>query len=79
MPELQDTFLSHLRTHKTPTTVFLINGIKLQGIVTSSDAATLLLRREDHVQLVYKHAISTIMPNAPLPLATLENDPAVQA
>ncbi len=72
MPELQDAFLLHLRTHKTPTTVFLINGVKLQGIVTGSDASTLLLRREDHVQLVYKHAISTIMPNTPLHLASVE-------
>ena len=77
MPELQDAFLTHLRMHKTPTTVFLINGVKLQGIVTGCDAATLLLRREDHVQLVYKHAVSTIMPNTPLHLATVETGEGV--
>jgi len=62
-PTLQDQFLNHLRKHKTPATVFLINGVKLQGIITGFDIFSLLLRREDHVQLVYKHAISTIMPN----------------
>ncbi len=45
-------------------TVFLVNGVKLQGIVAQSDAHTLLLRRDGHVQLVYKHAVSTIMPVA---------------
>ena len=60
---LQDGFLSHLRANKTPTTVFLINGIKLQGIVTGFDAFSLQLRRDAHTQLIYKHAISTIMPN----------------
>jgi host factor-I protein len=60
---LQDQFLNYLRKHKTPATVFLINGVKLQGIVTGFDTFSLLLRREDHIQLVYKHATSTIMPN----------------
>jgi host factor-I protein len=63
---LQDVFLNHLREHKTPTTVFLTNGIKLQGIVAGFDAFSMLLRREAHAQLIYKHAISTIMPNAPV-------------
>lgn len=69
---LQDVFLNHLRKHKTPTTLFLVNGVKLQGIVTWFDNFSLLLRREAHVQLVYKHAISTIMPNAPINLAEAE-------
>ncbi len=60
---LQDVFLHHLRAQKVATTVFLINGVKLQGIITWFDESSLLLRREAHVQLVYKHAISTIMPN----------------
>jgi host factor-I protein len=65
---LQDTFLNHLRKHKVASTVFLVNGVKLQGIITWFDSFSLLLRREAHVQLVYKHAISTIMPNAPIQL-----------
>lgn len=59
---VQDVFLNHVRKNKTPLTVFLINGVKLQGVVTWFDQATMLLRREGHSQLVYKHAISTIMP-----------------
>ena len=59
---LQDTFLNHVRKNKTPLTIFLVNGVKLQGIVTWFDNFCVLLRRDGHSQLVYKHAISTIMP-----------------
>ncbi len=59
---LQDTFLDHLRQHKVPVTVFLVNGIKLQGHVTGFDSYSLLLSRGDQSQVVYKHAISTMMP-----------------
>jgi host factor-I protein len=59
---LQDTFLNTLRKNKIPVTLFLVNGVKLQGIVTWFDNFSVLLRRESHAQLVYKHAISTIMP-----------------
>ena len=65
---VQDVFLNYLRKNKTPTTVFLVNGVKLQGIVTWFDNFSVLLRRESHSQLVYKHAISTVMPNAPIQL-----------
>jgi host factor-I protein len=65
---LQDTFLNYLRKNKTPTTVFLVNGVKLQGVVTWFDNFSVLLRREAHSQLVYKHAISTVMPNVPVQL-----------
>ncbi len=65
---LQDIFLNHLRKNKVAATIFLVNGVKLQGIVTWFDTFSLLLRREAHVQLVYKHAISTIMPNMPIQL-----------
>lgn len=65
---LQDTFLNHLRKQKTPTTVFLTNGVKLQGIITGFDSFALMLRREAHAQLIYKHAVSTIMPNVPIML-----------
>ena len=59
---LQDHFLNAIRRSKTPATIFLVKGVKLQGIVTWFDAFSLLLRREGSSQLVYKHAISTIMP-----------------
>jgi host factor-I protein len=65
---LQDTFLNHVRKQKTPLTIFLVNGVKLQGIVTWFDNFCVLLRRDGHSQLVYKHAISTIMPGAPVQL-----------
>lgn len=65
---VQDVFLNYLRKNKTPTTVFLVNGVKLQGIITWYDNFSILLRRDAHVQLVYKHAISTVMPNAPVQL-----------
>ena len=65
---VQEVFLNAIRKEKIPVTVFLINGVKLQGIVTWFDNFSLLLKREAHVQLVYKHAISTIMPSEPLNL-----------
>jgi host factor-I protein len=65
---LQDTFLNHLRKTKVPVTVFLVNGVKLQGIITWFDNFSMLLRRDGVSQLVYKHAISTIMPSTPITL-----------
>jgi len=65
---VQDVFLNHVRKNKTPLTVFLINGVKLQGLVTWFDSFSMLLRRDGHSQLVYKHAISTVMPQTPIQL-----------
>ncbi len=65
---VQDVFLNHIRKNKASVTVFLINGVKLQGIVTWFDNFSVLLRRDGHTQLVYKHAISTIMPSTPIQL-----------
>lgn len=65
---LQDTFLNSVRKTKTPLTIFLVNGVKLQGVVTWFDNFCVLLRRDGQSQLVYKHAISTIMPAQPVPL-----------
>ena len=65
-PNLQDQFLNLLRKNKTPVTMFLVKGVKLQGIVTWFDNFSILLRRDGQSQLVYKHAISTIMPSAPV-------------
>ena len=65
---VQDVFLNKIRKEKMTVTVFLVNGVKLQGVVTWFDNFCLLLRRDAHIQLVYKHAISTIMPGGPLQL-----------
>jgi host factor-I protein len=65
---LQDTFLNSVRRSKTPLTIFLVNGVKLQGVVTWFDNFCVLLRRDGQSQLVYKHAISTIMPAQPVQL-----------
>ena len=65
---LQDTFLNSVRKSKTPLTIFLVNGVKLQGVVTWFDNFCVLLRRDGQSQLVYKHAISTIMPSQPVQL-----------
>jgi host factor-I protein len=65
---VQDVFLNHVRKNKTPVTVFLVNGVKLQGIITWFDNFCVLLRRDAHSQLVYKHAISTVMPGQPIQL-----------
>jgi host factor-I protein len=63
---LQDQFLNLLRKNKTPVTMFLVKGVKLQGIVTWFDNFSILLRRDGQSQLVYKHAISTVMPSVPV-------------
>ena len=65
---LQDAFLNHVRKNKVAVTVFLINGVKLQGVITWFDNFCVLLRRDGQSQLVYKHAISTVMPGQPINL-----------
>ncbi|MCL4187267.1 MAG: RNA chaperone Hfq [Rhodobacteraceae bacterium] len=65
---LQDAFLNHVRKGKVAVTIFLINGVKLQGVITWFDNFCVLLRRDGQSQLVYKHAISTIMPGQPISL-----------
>ena len=59
---VQDDFLNKLKNDKVSVTVFLVNGVKLQGLITWFDSFSLLLRRDGHTQLIYKHAVSTIMP-----------------
>ena len=65
---IQDTFLNYVRKNKIPVTVFLLNGVKLTGIVACFDRTCLVLKRETYAQLVYKHAISTFSPHAQIPL-----------
>ncbi|MDE0387325.1 MAG: RNA chaperone Hfq [Rhodospirillales bacterium] len=73
---LQDVFLNHVRKGKMPVTIFLVNGVKLQGIITWFDNFCVLLKRDDHSQLVYKHAISTVMPVQPIQLFDQGAEPA---
>jgi len=63
---LQDAFLNEVRRQKIPLTVFLVNGVKLNGVISWFDNFCVLLRRDGISQLVYKHAISTIMPSSPV-------------
>ncbi len=67
-PKLQDLFLNKSRKKHVPVTIFLVNGVKLQGIITWFDSFCILLRRDNQEQIIYKHAVSTIMPMAPLKL-----------
>ena len=71
---LQDTFLNAVRKSKTPLTIFLVNGVKLQGVVSWFDNFCVLLRRDGQSQLVYKHAISTVMPAQPVQLYEPDQD-----
>lgn len=68
---LQDSFLNVLRKDKAPVTMFLVKGVKLQGIITWFDNFSILLRRDGQTQLIYKHAISTIMPTQQMDASTL--------
>jgi host factor-I protein len=73
---LQDIFLNSVRKNRVSLTIFLVNGVKLTGVVTSFDSFCVLLRRDGQVQLVYKHAISTIMPSQPVALFESEEPDA---
>jgi host factor-I protein len=70
---LQDIFLNQLRRTKTPVTMFLVKGVKLQGIITWFDNFSVLLRRDGQSQLVYKHAISTVMPGPGFDIAAIRD------
>ena len=70
---LQDQFLNAVRKQRIPLTIFLVNGVKLTGVVTSFDNFCVLLRRDGSAQLVYKHAISTVMPSQPVQMFDSEN------
>ena len=76
MNKVQSDFLDDIKEGKVAVTVFLINGVKLQGIITQQDEESLLLRRDGHTQLVYKHAVSTIMPSVAVDIA--EEQPLIE-
>ena len=65
---IQDVFLNNVRKNHVAVTIFLVNGVKLQGNITWFDNFSILLRRDTQSQLIYKHAISTIMPLTPVEL-----------
>lgn len=71
---VQDDFLGNIRKNKVSVTVFLVNGVKLQGLITWFDSFSLLLRRDGHTQLIYKHAISTIMPAEAIDVEIAEDE-----
>lgn len=71
---LQDVFLNQVRKQHVPVTIFLVNGVKLQGIITWFDNYSMLLKRDGHIQLIYKHAVSTIMPSTPLNMQDIEGE-----
>ena len=73
---LQDVFLNNVRKNKNPVTIFLVNGVKLQGVITWFDNFCVLLKRDDQSQMVYKHAISTVMPQHPVQLFSPEGEKA---
>ncbi|MEJ0009882.1 MAG: RNA chaperone Hfq [Alphaproteobacteria bacterium] len=65
---IQDVFLNTLRKEKVPVTIFLTSGVKLQGNISGFDNFCVVLRRSPQVQLVYKHAIATVVPSTPISL-----------
>ncbi len=73
---LQDAFLNEVRKQKISLTIFLVNGVKLNGVVSWFDNFCVLLRRDGISQLVYKHAISTIMPSSPVLMGKSSDDDA---
>ncbi len=76
---IQDVFLNTLRKKKVPVTIFLSNGVKLQGNITGFDNFSVLLRRGPQVQLVYKHTIATVVPAAAVTLHEEEGVDAAHA
>ena len=67
-PNLQDVFLASVRRTETPVTLFLMNGFQMRGLITGFDAFTVVLTSDGKQQIIYKHAISTIVPERPVPL-----------
>lgn len=76
---LQDIFLNQVRTKRMPVTVFLTNGFQMRGVVTGFDCFTVVLDTEGKQQVIYKHAISTMIPAAPVPFAELAEKEEAQS
>jgi host factor-I protein len=73
---LQEVFLSAVRRAEEPVTMFLVNGVMLQGEIVAFDLFCMLLQREGMSQLVYKHAISTVQPEHPVSFMESDNEEA---
>ena len=71
---MQDVFLNSCRKDKRPVTVYLVNGVKLQGIISGFDNFSVVLKRNQLAQLVYKHSIATVVPSGPVSLMPREDD-----
>lgn len=76
---MQDVFLNSCRKERKPVTVYLVNGVKLQGIITGFDNFSVVLRRNQHSQLVYKHSIATVVPSGSVSLMPKEESDADEA
>ncbi len=70
---LQDLFLNQARKEKTAVTMFLMNGFQLRGVIRGFDGFTVILDSDGKQQMIYKHAISTVVPVRPLPLDGAES------
>ena len=70
---IENTFLGELKNKEVSVTVFLVNGVKLQSIITWFDDNTILLRRDGFTQLIYKHSVSTVMPSTPIDIEVANN------
>ncbi len=66
---MQDQFLRQLRLERTPVTLFLVNGFQIRGVVTGSDSFSVFMLSDGKQEMIYKHAISTIMPAEPVKLS----------
>lgn len=69
---LQEIFLTQARRERRPVTMFLMNGFQMRGCITGFDAFTVVLSSDGKQQIIYKHAISTIVPERPVPLSEEE-------
>lgn len=66
---LQEQFLLRCRRDRVPVTVFMVNGFQMRGVITGHDSFVLLLDADGKQEMVYKHAVSTIMPIRTIPLS----------
>lgn len=72
--QIQEVFLTQVRRERLPVTIFLMNGYQMRGYVTGFDAFTVVLTSDGKQQVIYKHAISTIIPERPVPFATASDE-----
>ena len=71
---LQEIFLTQARRERRPVTMFLVNGFQMRGYITGFDAFVVVLNSDGKQQIIYKHAISTIVPERPIPLTAPQEE-----